>query len=389
MHKLLSILFIFLSFLAFASCSKNDGPTPEPDIPQTAAKTIFVFMPYTGGTQSSDLYISFLTNLKDMETSINQNGGLGNNHLIVYISKNSNVSHLIDFKYKKGRCVRDTLKTYSSASYTTISGMTSILNDMKQYAPAEQYAAIIGCHGEGWLPKNNITRYFGGSKYKIDVADLAESIHNVGVKMQFMLFDDCYMSGVEVAYDLRGATDVLIASTSEMMGYGMPYHKILKYLMIETPDYASLCKDFRSFYDSYTDYNGRPMNYGTIAVTDINKIAEMAEFMKAVNSIHTFDMDKIDEVQDLDVLHYTPTVYFDFGSYLRVLCGDDIATYTEATKLLEKLVPYKDTTGKIYSWNGNRSLELKEFSGLTISDPSEYSEAINTKTHTAWWKATH
>ena len=95
------------------------------------------------------------------------------------------------------------------------------------------------------------------------------------------------------------------------------------------------------------------------------------------------------DVQDLDVEHYTPTVYFDFGSYLHVLCGDDVETYTEGTKLLDKLVPYKGTTGMIYSGAGNKPLKLKEYSGLTISDPSQNSSAINTKKQTAWWKATH
>ena len=115
----------------------------------------------------------------------------------------------------------------------------------------------------------------------------------------------------------------------------------------------------------------------------------MASFMKAINRTHTFNLDKIDDVQDLDVEHFTPTVYFDLGSYLRVLCGDDAPTYTEATNLLKKLVPYKGTTGMIYSWTGRKPLELKEYSGLTISDPSINAEAVETKKQTAWWNATH
>ena len=51
------------------------------------------------------------------------------------------------------------------------------------------------------------------------------------MSMNYILFDDCYMSTVEVAYDLREVTNYLIASTSEMMAYGMPYHKILKYII--------------------------------------------------------------------------------------------------------------------------------------------------------------
>ncbi len=51
----------------------------------------------------------------------------------------------------------------------------------------------------------------------------ARGIVGAGVKMEYILFDDCYMSSVEVAYELKEATRFLIASTSEMMAYGMPY----------------------------------------------------------------------------------------------------------------------------------------------------------------------
>ena len=362
-------------------------------MPTKTKNTLFVFMPYTANNKGDNsLYLSLKANLEDMERAIEQEKGLGNSQLIVFISENIKTSHLIYIGYNKnkGKCQRDTLKTYTDYDYTIPVGITSLLTSIKQMAPADNYSMIIGCHGEGWMPKpkSTQTRYFGGTAIPIDISDFNEGIKNAGMKMNFILFDDCYMSGIEVAYQLRESSNYLIASTSEMIAYGMPYHIILKYLLYDTPDYDALCRDFTSFYKTYT-YNLTPMPYGTIAVTDLGYTEEMATFMKTVNSTHTFDIDKIDDVQDLDVEHYTPTVYFDFGSYLHVLCGDDVETYTEGTKLLDKLVPYKGTTGMIYSGAGNKPLKLKEYSGLTISDPSQNSSAINTKKQTAWWKATH
>lgn len=371
-----------MSSLLFASCGKSDDP--EPNKPQTATKTIFVFMPYTG--DYSSLYNNFQTNLDDMAAAIKENHGLGGDNLIVYISKDSRTSHLIKFNYRKGECMRDTLKTYTAADYTTTDGMTNILNDMKQQAPAHTYATIVGSHGEGWLPKYSTSRFFGGDRYQMDVTDFAQSIRNAGLKMQFILFDDCYMSGVEVAYDLRDAADYLIASTSEMMGYGMPYQKILKYLLPATPDYESLCRDFISFYTNYAQ------PYGTIGVTNLAYIEEMATMMKNINATHTFDESLIDDVQDLDIKHFDPTIYFDFGSYVKRLCGDDTATYNQYSTLLNKLVPHKGNTKEIFNYI-NRwttyTLEVKEFSGITVSDPSTNEYAVEEKKNTAWWKATH
>lgn len=51
------------------------------------------------------------------------------------------------------------------------------------------------------------------------------------------------MSTVEVAYDLKNVTSHLIASTSEIMAYGMPYDKIGQYL-IGNIDYEKVCDGF-------------------------------------------------------------------------------------------------------------------------------------------------
>lgn len=386
---------ILFSIIVLASCGGNDDPgnPVEPFVPTKTKNTLFVFMPYTANNNGGNsLYFSLKVNLEDMERAIEQEKGLGNSQLIVFISENIKTSHLIYIGYNKnkGKCQRDTLKTYTDYDYTIPDGITSLLTTIKQMAPADNYSMIIGCHGEGWMPKpkSTQTRYFGGTAIPIDISNFNEGIKNAGMKMNFILFDDCYMSGIEVAYQLRESSNYLIASTSEMMGYGLPYHLILKYMLADTPDYKAICEDFTKFYITYKS-GIQPMPYGTIAVTDLNYAEAMAIYMKKLNSTHTFDINKINDLQDLDVQHFTPTVYFDFGSYLRVLCGDDAAAYAEATNILKDLVPYKGTTGKIFSMAGQSELELKEFSGLTISDPSINPSAIDTKKQTAWWNATH
>lgn len=386
---------ILFAIIVLASCGGNDDPVNpvKPFVPTKTKNTLFVFMPYTANNNGGNsLYYSLKGNIEDMERAIEQEKGLGNSQLIVFISENIKTSHLIYISYNKnkGKCQRDTLKTYTDYDYTIPDGITSLLTTIKQMAPADNYSMIIGCHGEGWMPKpkSTQTRYFGGTAIPIDISDFNEGIKNAGMKMNFILFDDCYMSGMEVAYQLRESSNYLIASTSEMMGYGIPYHLILKYMLADTPNYKAICEDFTKFYSTYKS-GIQSMPYGTIAVTDLNYAEAMAIYMKKLNSTHTFDINKIDDLQDLDVQHFTPTVYFDFGSYLRVLCGDDAAAYAEATNILKDLVPYKGTTGKIFSWAGQSDLELKEFSGLTISDPSINASAIDTKKQTAWWNATH
>lgn len=383
MYKLLKLTFLSLCILCAAACTKDEPNTPTE--PQIAEKTIFVFMPH-----STNLYKYLLDNIAGMKRAIESNKGLGNTRLVVFIAKDKKQSALINIKYDKGVCKQDTLEKFYSPIYLTTNGRVELLNKVKQYAPANRYAMIVGCHGMGWIPSSTVfktkkSRYFGGLEngYKIDIDDFAESIKAAGMKMQFILFDDCYMSCMEVAYDLKDATDYIIASTSEVMDKGMPHHRIYQHLMGAEPNYQAVCDNF---YDYYTNYSAP---YGTIGVTDCRYMDEMAAMMKYINTKHTFDTNRLNNVQDLDGETFTPTIFFDFDDYVRNLCTNDNSTYEQFYALLQRLVPYKANTNYIFSGNMQIATKVNHFSGITISDPSTRSEITESKKYTNWWIQTH
>ncbi len=217
-----------------------------------------------------------------MEACVSKKG-LEHERIIVFMSTSTTEATMFEIIYSKGKCERKTLKKYGNPRFTTVEGITGILNDVQEFAPAPVYAMIIGSHGMGWLPadgtqarslfrmkkyweyqKQPMTRYFGGltREFQTDVSTLARVITGAGIKMEYILFDDCYMSSVEVAYELKEATRFLIASTSEMMAYGMPYATVGEFLL-GSPDYGSLCEGFYDFYSTY-----EIMPCGTLAVTD-------------------------------------------------------------------------------------------------------------------------
>jgi hypothetical protein len=154
-------------------------------------------------------------------------------------------------------------------------------------------------------------------------------------------------------------------------------------LLKDTPDYENVCSKFLSFYNSYS------MPYGTLGITSCAHMDEMAALMKEINANHQLDNSLLDEIQDLDVSHWDPTVYFDFGDYVSKLCQNDSATLLKFNQLLQLLEPYKATTSQIYSAQGGETLDVKAYSGLTISDPSINADIATTKKNTNWWKATH
>lgn len=65
--------------------------------------------------------------------------------------------------------------------------------------------------------------------------------------MEYILFDDCYMSSLEVAYELRHVTNYMIACPTEVMVFGMPYSTIGKYLLSENQITKLYVSHFISF----------------------------------------------------------------------------------------------------------------------------------------------
>lgn len=392
MQKFILLLFIFT--LGLASCKKDD-PKPEP-VPNE--QTVLMYLPW-----STNLTSYFKQNIKDFETAI-ADGILKNERVLVFFMETSTAGTLVELKYAKKQIVRDTLKKYENPAFTTAGGITSILNDVKHFAEAPRYGMIIGCHGLGWVPAGSavartmgaedrekhyweyddgpMTRWFGGlsAQFQTDITTLAQGIAGAGIRMEYILFDDCYMSCIEVAYDLRGVADYLIASPTEVMAYGFPYHIIGRHLVGEV-DYAGIAEGFYSFYKNYSD------PYGTIAVTKCSEVDGLAEIMREINHSFTFDGSQVNTIQRMD--GYRNVVFFDYGDYVEKLC-EDPSLLERFERQLERTVPPAWSFHTDYYYAGGMGrIPINTFTGIAVSDPSANTSVATAKTETAWYRATH
>ena len=395
LYRILVSLLVLLTPSVFLSCD-NDS-TDEPDNNSSKYKqTVLMYMPWSGGS----IYSYFLQNISSFETAIRNNKGFDGNALVVFISESETKSHLINIKYNDGECYRDTIRSFyfDECDYTTSAGIASVINNAIKIAPAKTYALAIGSHGMGWLPVGSdistrarmsammnpnvyLTRYFGhssDSNYQTDISTLADGIKKTGLRMEYIMFDDCYMSNIETAYELKDVTDYLIASTCEIMIDGMPYFEIGMDLLKN--NYKNICDGFYSFYSNYS------MPCGTIGVTDCKEVERMAEIMKEINTAYPLGVESVDDIQDLD--GYNTTVFFDFGDYVSHLCKDEYLLNLFKTQL-DRLVPYKANTETYYSMLTQQQTRIKTFSGLTVSDPTENKGLTDALSTTSWYKATH
>lgn len=394
MKKLILLLF---ATIIIVSCH-DDSPKEKHETHYV--QTILMYMPWSG----NNMTLPFLNNIKGMEDAITKSKGTSDRRIVVFMSVGSQKASLTEIVYRNGRCIHDTLRKYSFSGneYTTPYGIANILSDVKTFTKTPRYAMIIGCHGMAWLPKGtriykNLaiakrqsgtvedewkqTRFFGHSSdeaYQTDITDLSQALTIANIHPEYILFDDCYMANVETAYELRNATDIIIASPTEIMLYGMPYDMMGEAII--GMDWQTACNEFLSFYTNYK------YPYGTISVIRCDELDNMAAIMREINTTHSFNNEMLSKIQAFDGLK--SHLFFDMHDYVRELCKDDNALYSRFTQSLAKLVLVKASTQTFYSAYNNAETPINTYSGISISDPSTNHSALSKK-ETAWWKATH
>ena len=416
MIKKLFTLFICSISLAmtFTSCSEEAFDTDSVN-----KQTILVFYPWTGSKSYTGLLGYLQNNIDSICDGIIDRKGLNNSRVLVFLSDKYNHSMLYDLQYNATTKSVDRvpLKEYEGASYASAEGIADILNEVKTQASALNYALIVGVHGCGWTyasdwsrypyyarpsvtrPRDNnfsgiqfgpdsnapLTRFFGSvslAENAMDISTLAEGIRESGLKMQYILFDACYMSNIETAYELKDVTNYMIASGSEIMAAGLPYRSMWSYLNSPTPNYSGIVSTSVNFYKN----SSAP--FCNLAAIDCRQVEKLASVMKEINAQYQLSASvSLDSIQHLD--GFRPNLFYDLETYVDSLrpSGYLLDQFKSQLKLTIKASDHTDEAYTcIYS---SDSFKIKNYCGITVSDPSQHSVAIKGREKTGWWKATH
>ncbi len=407
-HMTMKKLFIFFLGIVSLTVTLTSCSDEAIDVKSVNKQTVLVMFPWTGSYTSAGLYSYLQSNLDSIEYAIKANKGLNNTRVFVFFSRSPKASELFELSYNTSTFAIDHLPvaTYEGHDYATTEGLASIIRTVKEKAEALNYAMIIGGHGLGWIrasdwldtssaagAKAKATierepkyRQFGStstSDFSFDVTTLADAIKENGIKMQYILFDACFMANAETAYELREATNFLVASSYTIMSDGMPYAKVWSYLNTATPNYTSLVSTYHSYYNS-TAYP-----YVSLSAIDCRQMEKLAAVMKEINQQYTITDERLAGVQYFSAL--TPPLFYDLGNYVDSL--------HVSTSLKSKFNTQMSATVKTVAYteqvmdddNSGYTVLIPVFanSGLTISDPSKHSAVLKGKESTSWWKATH
>lgn len=424
--KFCSLIIATLFIVVGVSCSNGDSPD-GPDVPVTpVGQTVFMFFPW-----SNSLLSDFRRTVEDMQTVVAQRS-MKDERIMVFMATSEREAVLFELKKLNGRCLTDTLRRYSDRPFTSRQWLTSLFSEVMTLAPASRYGMVVGCHGLAWVPvqgqrnarkrlgsqerideEDNLykeekidkegpykkeridkegndlmhfevqgpvtTRFIGGTypETQIETTDLADAMADAGFHTEYILFDACYMSSVEVAYELKDVTHYLIASPTEVLSYGFPYTTMGKHLL-GTPNYKGIADSFISFYSSYN------LPYGTVAVTDCTQLDALAAIAQQINAAAT-EQFVPNGVQIMD--GYSPTLFYDLGHLMSLKDAGTVLTAAFAEQL-DKTVPYKGHTGQYFTALKDAPVDIKHYSGLNTSQGS-LNHMADRLSETAWYKATN
>lgn len=376
---------------------------------------VLVFMPWT-----DNLTTFLLNNLKDMESGL-AGSDMEGVRLIVCMQNPATQARIFEIiKQDDGSFGQKTLTVIQNPHFKNVDELTRLFQTMKSYANAKTYSMIIGGHGMGWIPASSdgladlkrkssssaelsqpvmhwdytdeqglpLTRYFGGTTFnhKIEMNTLRQALQAANIKLNYLMFDDCFMANVEVAYTLRDVTDYLIGCPTEIPAFGFPYARVISNLVFKE-DYNQLVNDFINFYSTYQ----LPMaNIGVIKTAELETLAGL---MKTIHGKYSkyFDSSKRQSVQMMDGYFYSyaynATLFFDLGDYVNKLCPDE-ALRNQFHTQLAKVVPFKAHTPYFFAFTRQSGILVREYSGITTSVCSNASLAKDYAS-TDWYKATH
>lgn len=395
---------------------------PKPYIPQppqgTADHTVIM---YLAGNNNLQSYLE--DNIRDVISSVDVSTPSDNGRIVIYFRPrpSSGDPMLLQVYYdKKLAAVQcDTLRTYpATMSSSDPATLSAVVADAKVVAPAKEYTMIFGSHATGWFTKecmsrgsltrpmsigfkspndgsfwkqhgDEITRTFGmDGKITYEGATIDDPGMNItemaralsGTKFRALIFDACFMASVEAVYDLRNVADYVIASSAEIMGRGMPYDLVLKYLFTSGGTEGNLmkyCSEYMRYYKELA--SGRKS--GTISLVDCSKMEALATAVAKVeqgglNEVNSYDVqafELLDESQFFDMEHF-----YD-------LAAKDRSAYAAMQNALTDCVVYKGYTPTVFSAFGYGVFEVERSCGLTMNIPSATYELFRSEwLKTAW-----
>ncbi len=295
------IIIISLLTVLLAGCKHSKSePEPEPQPVNPDGVTIVYAI------NKSSLSGNFMQDTAEMKAAM-VSVDMSRQRLLVYLTESASKTALYELQQigKKKVLTWRKVKEYDRQQTSTAPAvMKQVISDALSVYPDAEHTLVFWGHGSAWTPgfSDHETRadapaqYSYGGEYGknnewqwTEITDIANAIPDGAFRT--IWFDCCYMSSIEVAYQLRNKTKMYVAYPTEVWDEGLNYNDVLPYIMRKNQDLTGAAAKFYSYYNDKNDAV-------TVSVMDMSKIEAVAEATRALMQQNPDEIGKVTGVSN-------------------------------------------------------------------------------------------
>ncbi|MDR1171942.1 MAG: hypothetical protein LBL24_05775 [Bacteroidales bacterium] len=372
------IIVLIVIQVFFFACKRDDPPDYSP--PASNRRTVLVYL----GTDNN---FRAEAAQKTGQLKNGWNRDIDGN-LLVYADAGDHPSLIHIYTHPQKGNMSDTVEIYPPENSAGAVTLTRVLNRVREYRPAASYGLVVLSHATGWLPAtmSNPSPQLrsvildNGTAETGNYMELADFAAAIPYKMDFIIFDACFMGSVEVCYELKEKTDYIVASPAEVVSPGFVYSTMPERLF--TYPQADLQGVAQDFYDCFNAQSGL-FRSATVSVVRTAGLDAVAGIFKEVAGQASNEKDI--SLNDIQTFGYgQQKIYFDLGDYAKHLSPD---SYSEFTAELDGCIVYKAHTDSYYTAGAATLLPIRSFSGLSVYIPQNAYPEANAKYRELKWTA--
>ena len=376
----------------------------------------------------NNLSSSLAEDIRDLEKGFIPGSAPLENYLFVF-------SHLVESSYSApsapklqriylgpdGNPMKETLLEMEPG---TISNRAECIREVleflkEKYPEIESFGVLMSSHGTGWTPPGYCTTgyknegnsdviewrrsafpetYLSGEylyepvpgvksmgytvtwvnptvAYETDIREIADLLP---FKLDYIIFDACFMGGVEVACEFRDKCNFVVASQTEILSDGMDYTTMISDLL--EGNRADLVSLATNYFNHYNLSIGSKRS-ATISVVDCSKLGTLAAVCRNLFRNYDISKDNVDASKLQKYFYYTNHAWF-YDLYSIVQAAG--ASETELSDLqwaLDECILYKAATPTFALYG----FPIDTHSGLSMYLPEKERTQLNSYYRELTW----
>lgn len=377
----------------------------------------------------NNLSSSLAEDIRDLEKGFIPGSAPLENYLFVF-------SHLVESSYSTpsspklqriylgpdGNPMKETLLEMEPG---TISNRAECIREVleflkEKYPEIESFGVLMSSHGTGWTPPGYCTTgyknegnsddiewrrsafsgtYLSGEylyeplpgvksmgytvtgvnptvAYETDIREIADLLP---FKLDYIIFDACFMGGVEVAYQFKDKCRYMCFSQTEILSDGMDYTTMISDLL--EGNRADLVSLATNYFNHYNLSSGSKRS-ATISVVDCSKLGTLAAVCRNLFRNYDISKDNVDASKLQKYFYYTNHAWF-YDLYSIVQAAG--ASETELSDLqwaLDECILYKAATPSFALSDG---FPIDTHSGLSMYLPEKERTQLNSYYRELTW----